>query len=1247
MSMYGYQAGGTDGYNLPAIGAFLGAPKVQPYLGQDNLTPVQVSQTDNTPISMHLLADAYRFVSPVLESVVMTIIKEQDQIPISRLLPLTEYNGSLEIRYNVQEYDDHVLTNIPETGVGRVVSDSVHTDKSQLFRQGIGCIFGWEFAQELKGKRSAAMQMLQMVNAAIFSLCIGAVFALFNTAYYNLRPEDRHVINFNGKEATANWIDQYMTNMFCLNKEVGAPVRLFDDKSKIYRQLNKTQPDTLYVSQDQLSIWMNPAGGMSQYTMDRYGKPPERFNTGEGLIIWGATPYPQGPKLPLLDVTSSTVVLTHHMTMSKQMVEMSENYNTKQRDIMAYSWHTDDWVRISIFEVHRKCGVFVTPTSTAAMVPDGSGGTKVGSLSNEIGVGMFAGYSSLGEYMADHEIFEPHVEFLTKCKPDVLSGLMAKFSGQKGTKQVETFLPDARPYLDQMSSTYADPWVTPTSRPVTPPPPPPSTAPPPVPTAAASGGGGGARPRATSEATIRAIITLAQQLCGDRTVQWGVPIYKAIVLALTRRAVTSSLDVTVLAMIYNTAKAGQNRKQDPLENMIQMALDLDNTDYTTGSFNPAEASTLKFNGTAFGWVKIDATKTEEYVLRGNIVNAPGNTELMLLPSKIAIAQCTPPIGTNDGKHPTPYSDMAILDAMNALIRVDAPLWVKGFAFGMRDYFLGQPPNRVYTTTPAEVLFNIRAYVLERLQSEPDWTIFIADPVRINEVQLIVDTANDPNIAQGFFVGGAAHLQYADGGGADISSQDGSFNSTVEGLELRSFLADDMRAVYQARVNPSTAKARSVRAAAESEGGVLRGKWILTAAELKTIFCAIEDACGYMQDERKIPFEVWSPCAAMSMATLENDVPAHDDGTGVGRPIHNYMLSEYILNQIRTNGKVKATPAIAKVLLEQYEYIRKIRMNASKFISYAKPDSKYVSSVWDAYKSRRPSGVGTDLSDVTQNGKMSREHAIAFLNGLPIRAEYFDWAMQNNAPPMLNYILVRHPRFRATSGVMMKRDGYSGLTLTRRANMFVHMNPIQHLVAINMIVWSRSIVAIPKSVLHLGPIHTDEYRGGGHTTILDIGDDQQVQRYKNNDPDADIIPMATHADEDVTNDPHLPLTGRMHSMLAPDITYGKDTKLSYATARFYSTRMGWSNDESRHPFDQDPFTVGIRPKQYTISVRTQFKTHGGYRTGVSNNESLDRVIIGKDAWGVYTWAHARLQCLKLGAAALVATYNAKVAASIFT
>lgn len=1259
---YGYSSAYNGGYP-PGSDQDSRALNWKPYLGEPN-GAFKRDAMDGYTRSLDTLEYAYRGQNRYIEAIVITLLSEQDQVPVRLLLPWTEWSDGLVITWDIWEFDDHLLSVIPETGVGRYISNRVSSNSAQLFRQGLGMQLGWDFYNTPRGKKEWKMQILQIVNATTVTMCLNVVLALMNPAYYNTKAEDRFAIKVNSREAASNFIFKRITDTFGLNKEVRFPARILSESQDFYHRLNHTSADTVYCASGQLRYWNALDGGTAQYVYDPNGT-RLRLNV-PGMKIIPGVEYPQGPNMPPVNPLVSIRYFSTFMTMSAQHVENSPNYTTEQRDIWAYSDRSDNWERIKVWDVARNAGVFINEMSTIAAAPDDLGGggfkgSKVNSLSPEIGEEFYAGCASWGEYMKLHGVLDKWISFLKVH--GIMDKLLEAVGGELGSKQVEKSMPDAASFATQIpeyneikraggsgSSGGFVPLPS-QAQAAAVAPPLPSRPAPPLPSA----------PPLESKTMLsqaaQSLWDLMVPLCKDQPWGGGALLNAFYHLHQRKAAIALSADFFT-AMI---AHVSQGPTINGHKQMMDLLLDMDYYDYRNLEpidikKNPNATAVLKYNGTKFGWFGVTPSPgaIEYWLAQGVILHLSPDEKNkqwlkpqfrnVITDNDFIISVFSAPLGTA-GFMLEPADNTA--PAKRAVFN-STPFWIPQFSKQVHDKVQeGNDRNLAYVSLKVDMMNStlVNESISNNNGNEHDWNAAYDSlkgqfPILLQQLSVIPAKKSAGSI----FVGGSAYSRRLDDGVSySSSSSSAGFEAIIRGLDMAEpalGYVNDIHAVYDSRVLEGKQRADGIYGD--------RTGWQLTDRQLRSILVGVNEGAAFLQAS-KCHRTIVNLSILFALATLENDqVIAGTYGNQLARlRLSDTILSILDKNKNTPNAFEASAGAIAAEMIQIYILIRQQRINSVKETTTASNlkwgnVSKYLGSVFDAVAAKHPEVTGPEDRAAGGAPRSEEKRIEAILNSLPIRGELFYWGMKHNAPSLMNYLLLRNPRYRATTAIVMKRNGFCGYTFHRKANVFLSINATQQIINVNMTIWAKSIVTNPKGVMHLRDIHADEYCGGNHITIMNALDDMAVEQYKQHDPEADIIVIPMHPDEDMTSQPYFDLTGRMHPLLSPSI-FARDTPKMYSTADIMVKRYGFAHDRDRHPLDQDPFQTGAAPNQHTLCFRDQYKVHGGTRTGIGNNTSGDRVINGQHMWGKYVWPGCKQLRLAGDPTTLNNVLNAKEAA----
>lgn len=132
-----------------------------------------------------VLPDAWDKRSRFLEGVIIQRIKSGQKFYMSELLPWKDYDG-LGPSFTIKKliYDPHLLDQVPEEGVVRLVTQRSQEWTATLERFGLGFHMEGGFAMTPNGIRDYAMSLMQIRNATWMTLALGVCYALLNVTPY-------------------------------------------------------------------------------------------------------------------------------------------------------------------------------------------------------------------------------------------------------------------------------------------------------------------------------------------------------------------------------------------------------------------------------------------------------------------------------------------------------------------------------------------------------------------------------------------------------------------------------------------------------------------------------------------------------------------------------------------------------------------------------------------------------------------------------------------------------------------------------------------------------------------------------------------------------------------------------------------------------------------------------------------------------------------------------------------------------
>ena len=83
------------------------------------------------------LPEAYKGTNPYLSNILITLIREDDMWPGKVALPFFVDENNMEIVWDEMHFTNHLLANVPEEGVSRLVSQELSERRDHYVRYGL------------------------------------------------------------------------------------------------------------------------------------------------------------------------------------------------------------------------------------------------------------------------------------------------------------------------------------------------------------------------------------------------------------------------------------------------------------------------------------------------------------------------------------------------------------------------------------------------------------------------------------------------------------------------------------------------------------------------------------------------------------------------------------------------------------------------------------------------------------------------------------------------------------------------------------------------------------------------------------------------------------------------------------------------------------------------------------------------------------------------------------------------------
>lgn len=1225
-------------------------------------------ETEGYPIELSTIEKAYRGKSRFFEIIMITMLFEQELIPIRLLMPMTQHYGGFVITWDKWEFDDHVLTKVPTLAVSRLISNRMSSGRTQLFRQGIAMEMEWDFYKTERGKTQWRMNILQIVNAINVTSCMGVIVALLNTANYNVHVDKRYRFVIRSIEDGQRYIDWKIKNMYAFNKEPRAMRRLLDDL-KVWMN-DRCGRDGNYVQTPMGTGRFVKAAGLGGLLYQKGDKIPGLGTSN--MIITESTKYPQGPGIrphdPLVAVKQDCYFAVMDREFSAAKAEKEGGRTTTDMNIRLLSEHTGNYETIQYREVINKSALFIEkkkkrPHRFDPGDPTGGGGSsyefglgrsaagpsltfeeeleedsgnagEYGQLTSDIGRRFFGGNMTWGEYMQSKDILNEWVEFLCK-RPELYKNLTARI-GSTDKDAILRAMPELPPGVRQERPFYSS---------------------------SSASTSGPEKVLKEWQEFVKHVKSSGLEANTNRGV--GQHLWYYIIKALVEKPADLQRllekanmefhgdDLSNEADFFNAMNILSNGAhniifpEDAIEDKHKwyapnatiygfernkrLVVDIDSTDgvrirtaVETDIKDPNSVLTRYSYEDLWGFGSIlPVTRDKILTIRDLAVpdwivyheiakysnkpsyqpsewKVPFGANLLLMPLWFQVL-----MDTLSSKWPIPLSSSLEATVNTTTFNVDSLRKPSssssvGYMETLKDkaaelsppvvYSSPQVPQEILALDNRSILARLDAYVKKYLEESKTNTGGAAAAKEYRYVR--------PPVAPG-----TSRRE-----GVDERAEFGRIVTGLTIAEPKYGYLGDLRAVYNARVG-STSDLRANGASG----------WVLSENELRQIFQLLD----LIHDDLSANTSQFSWLLVKylmftALATL------YEDRNG---------FAKKILTTIKHHGNrlSAAEPEVLNEIFNVYTKERSARESMIRDLVTARAASSRRGAGGDSSDDDGDDGEYKEepsLEDVQNKSSINfagmdsadqRNIVEQFLFNLPITKHLVDWGLDNNAPPILNFLLIRQFLMEVGHMLYMIRNGFVGLTFAREPNCFMAVNTKQQTIQVDVTIWMRSCVLQALGCIVLDSVVAFQCLGGGHVNIYDNADKVAIADHRAGRPSADIIVCPLHPNEHPTKRNWIDLTGVTHPMLYSATGYSREGRTTeknnyhYAMAPVMAQLWGWEHDENRMPLEMDGYRLGMDSRIATLVYRDHAMVWGGPRIGVSNDLSLDRAITSAGPW----------------------------------
>lgn len=364
-----------------------------------------------------------------IETILINNIAESKKYPITALLPLTEWDGSHEIVWDVWKFHDARLGRVPEQAVSRLLSSSFSEDRAYMVRWGIMFMLEHDFMNTDRGKINYAKNLQQISNACIETLCHGAMIAMFACQPISFDPAQMRTHVTDKADRDNLFGEEHFMTGVMVKQKMGLSW-VWDQLRTRINDLSRLEPTALVIPFGMTKmINMTRPENIFQFYMGKDYNPERKPDTGFGgkVAMYESQPWRIAENEKSEDVAYQQRVYGFYHTFDDRHLSNVDpvQFRTNMMDRQIFNERENDWVVSSYKENVAKSGLFFRLHSNAVGRPpsdkDGGGGGKNSKkapawTNSQLGSRFFSGYSNCGDLLRGVGSYERWVTQLKKDK---------------------------------------------------------------------------------------------------------------------------------------------------------------------------------------------------------------------------------------------------------------------------------------------------------------------------------------------------------------------------------------------------------------------------------------------------------------------------------------------------------------------------------------------------------------------------------------------------------------------------------------------------------------------------------------------------------------------------------------------------------------------------------------------------------------------------------------------------------------
>lgn len=304
------------------------------------------------------LPEAYRGSSLYLDLIIIYQIKLSQMYAITRLLPLRQWDRSTSVTWDVWKFADGRLDRTPEESMSRLLTSNTSTGRATFFRWGLAFLLEQGFAKTPRGRMNYRMNLIQIANATIFTLCLGAIIALLSCKPLSFMPSQglQRIEDENDRRVL---FQREVDEWGCIHKQESPIVWLWDRLSQtIQKRMGGDTPNILCLPSGSRANNGNPMlnqfflnGKQADFTREQ--QTPPGFSTFESIDYRAGDGDIEDPFYQQRKIGQFGYALNHHLNNIKD-----GEYTTSMMDVAMISERANAFTRIKYHAAIQATGMF-------------------------------------------------------------------------------------------------------------------------------------------------------------------------------------------------------------------------------------------------------------------------------------------------------------------------------------------------------------------------------------------------------------------------------------------------------------------------------------------------------------------------------------------------------------------------------------------------------------------------------------------------------------------------------------------------------------------------------------------------------------------------------------------------------------------------------------------------------------------------------------------------------------------------